>query len=294
MTPQIHPTAVISPDSHIGADVSIGPFAIVEPDVSVGDGCVLAAHTVVKSGTKMGSGNQLHEGAVLGGIPQHLGLTDEMGGLIIGDGNIFRENATVHRAYLPDQNTVVGNRNMVMINAHIAHDCIVEDEAIFANNVMLAGHVEIGTKAYISGAVGIHQFCRIGRQAMVGGQARVTRDVPPYITIDGLSNSVVGLNLIGLRRSGMSTADIRQLKDAYRIIYRQNLSWDETIETLRSTFTSGPAADYAPFMQAAKRGIVQQRNGREFGDDVAAVDKAAETPKTPMKVRFPGGDESAA
>ncbi|MCA9179599.1 MAG: acyl-ACP--UDP-N-acetylglucosamine O-acyltransferase [Planctomycetales bacterium] len=279
---EIHPTAVVSRHAKLGERVVVGPYAVVEDHAEVGDDCYLGARSSVKAGTRIGARNQLAEGAVLGGIPQHLGLKDKMGGLVVGDDNIFRENVTVHRAYQPDHDTIVGSRNMVMVNAHIAHDCVIANDVIMANNVMLAGHIEVGSRAYISGAVGVHQFCRIGRNAMVGGQAHITRDVPPFMTVDGVTSCVVGLNLIGLRRSGMPNQDIRQLKRAYRVVYRQALTWELILTTLDGEFANGPAAELAPFLREAKRGIVQSREEL----------KANEDPKRPITVHFPK-DEAA-
>ena len=289
---KIHPTAIVAPTAELGENVSIGPYAIIEDNVRLGAGCTIAAHAVIKCESQLGSNNRVFEGAVLGGIPQHLALTDEMGGLRIGDGNVFRENCTIHRAYVPHENTTIGDRNMIMVNAHIAHDCHLQDDIILANNVMLAGHVDIANRAYVSGAVGIHQFCRIGRNAMVGGHGRVTRDVPPFMTLDGLTNCIVGLNLIGLRRSGMNSSDIRTLKAAYRTIFRSDLHWDEILAQLTEQFADGPAAELAPFLESAKRGIMRSRS-RDVEASVS-LDKprrGAET-NSPVTVRFPK-DEAA-
>jgi UDP-N-acetylglucosamine acyltransferase len=159
----------------------------------------------------------------------------------------------------PDASTVVGDQNLIMVNAHVAHDCQLGNHTILTNNVMLAGHVTVGDYAYLSGGVGVHQFCRIGSHAMVGGQAHVNRDVPPYVTVDGQTTRVVGLNLIGLKRRGFPPAAILELKAAYRIIYREGLTWDQVLTRLRATFPSGPAADFCPFMRAGKRGFVPER-----------------------------------
>ena len=257
----IHPTAVIDPRSRVGADVTIGPFCVIEPDVVIGDGCRLASHVVIKSGTTLGRDNQVFEGAVLGGRPQHLAAGGVVGGLCIGDGNIIRENATIHAGLKPGDRTVLGDGNMIMVNAHIGHDCWVGDRTIITNNAMIAGHVHIESRAYISGAAGIHQFCRVGQLAMVGAQAHISQDIPPFVTIDGLSSTVVGLNLIGLRRNGYRQEDILELKAAYRVIYRSGGSFEEILATLRHRFPSGPAAAYYDFLKQSKRGYVRERRG---------------------------------
>ncbi len=255
----IHATALIDADAHIGRDVEIGPFCVLEHNVTIGDRCKLAARVVVKSGSTLGEDNDIGEGAIVGGRPQHLGAGESVGDLQIGRGNTIRENTTIHRGLATGRTTVIGDDNMIMIGSHIAHDCQVGNHVIVANNVMLAGHVVVGDRAYLSGAVGIHQFCRVGAFAMVGGQAHITRDVPPYITVDGLSSLVVGLNTIGLRRNGFTPEDFQQLKAAYRTIFRSGLTWGETLMTLEKEFRSGPAAAFYEFLATGNRGFVQER-----------------------------------
>ncbi len=257
----IHPTAIVDPRADIAADVSIGPFCIVESDVVIGGGCRLAGYAVLKAGTVLGVDNSVSEGAVLGGRPQHLRAGDRVGRLRIGDHNSIREHVTIHSGLGVDDWTVVGDHNLLMVNAHVAHDCQIGNNVVLTNNVMIAGHVSIGDRAYVSGAAGIHQFCRIGTLAMVGGQAHLNRDVPPFVTVDGLSSHVVGLNTIGLRRNGYREADLTQLKAAYRTVYRRGLAWSEVLETLRQEFTTGPAAVFYEFLSQARRGIMQERQG---------------------------------
>jgi UDP-N-acetylglucosamine acyltransferase len=198
---KVHPTAVISPAAQICEDVEIGPFCVVEPDVTIESSCRLEGHTVIKTGTRLGPNNHVFECAVLGGLPQHVHIPERPGRVVIGAGNTIRENVTIHRALDEDEATVVGDNNLLMANAHVAHDCRVGNNTIFANNVMLAGHVTVGDRAYVSGAVAVHQFCRVGSLAMVGGQAHIIKDVPPFVTIDGLSSYVVGLNQIEIGRA---------------------------------------------------------------------------------------------
>jgi UDP-N-acetylglucosamine acyltransferase len=172
---------------------------------------------------------------------------------------MIRENVTFHRAMTEDTETVVGDNNLFMVNTHVAHDCRVGNHTIFANNSMLAGHVTVGDRAYLSGAAAAHQFCRIGTLAMVGGQAHVNKDVPPFVTLDGLSSYVVGLNTVGLRRAGFSSEDIRQLKLAYRVIYRSGLSWNDTLQKLQEEFREGCAAQFHQFLSTTTRGIMPER-----------------------------------
>jgi UDP-N-acetylglucosamine acyltransferase len=239
--------------------VQIGPFCVIEPDVLIGSGTRLDSHVIIRSGTRIGRENQIHDRAILGGVPQHLRADGPFGDLILGDGNIVRENVTMHRGLAEGRSTVVGDQNMIMVNAHVAHDCQLGNHCIMANNVMLSGHVNVGDRAYLSGAVAVHQFCRIGRYAMVGGQAHITQDVPPYVTIDGLSSRVVGLNTVGLKRAGFSREDISQLKEAYQVIYRSGLTWKEVLAELRERFTEGHAAEFVDFLASGNRGFIQER-----------------------------------
>ena len=256
---KIHPTAVVSPMARLGQDIEIGPFSIVEPDVAIGDGCKLEGRVVIKNGVTLGCHNHVFEGAVIGGMPQHLNAPERPGRVVIGRGNTLRENVTVHRALEEDEATTIGDSNLLMVNVHIAHDCRLGNHTIFTNNAMLAGHVTVDDRAYISGAVAVHQFCRIGSLAMVGGQAHIVKDVPPYITIDGLSSCAVGVNQIGLRRAGFPIDDVRQIKAAYRVVYRSGLGWNETLAKLKADFTEGPAARFYQFLSTTTRGVTVER-----------------------------------
>jgi UDP-N-acetylglucosamine acyltransferase len=255
----IHPTAIVDPQSQVAANAAIGPFCIIEAGTVIGEGCRLASHVVIKAGTKLGKGNKVDEGAVLGGRPQHVHAGERVGKLKMGDGNIIRENATIHCGLQEGDCTVVGDDNLVMVNAHLGHDCRLGDHAIITNNAMIAGHVIIESRAYISGAVGIHQFCRVGQLAMVGGQAHIKQDILPFVMIDGLSSEVVGLNSVGLRRNGYAPDDILQLKKAYRVIYRSGLCFDAILKTLRQQFPTGPAAAFHEFLLGGTRGFVRER-----------------------------------
>jgi len=255
----IHTLAAVAETAAIGSRVRIGPFCVVESNVTIGDGCILENGAVVRSGTTLGANNHVFEGAVLGGYPQHAHMPENPGRLVIGDGNTIRENVTIHRALASENVTIVGNHNLLMVNAHVAHDCCLGDHTIITNNVMLAGHVTVEDRAYLSGAAAVHQFCRIGTLAMVGGQSHTNRDVPPFVTVDGLSSLVVGLNKIGLRRAGFDQRQVRQIKDAYRVIYRSGLLWEPMLARLQSEFPDGPAAKFYEFLCTTTRGITPER-----------------------------------
>lgn len=255
----IHPLANVSPEARLGTGVSIGAFASVEADVELGDHCTVASGAVVKAGVKAGSHNEFCEHCVIGGAPQHAGRPKHIGRVVIGDQNVFREYVTIHRALKPDTATTVGNGNYVMASGHFGHDSTVGNHAIFANGAMLGGHVSVSDRAFVSGAVAVHQFCRVGRLAMVGGHARVVQDVPPFMLLDGQSGCIVGLNIVGLRRSGHTAEDIASLKAAYRLVYRRGLPWKDVLEALKTEFTSGPVTQLLEFLSAGTRGFVQER-----------------------------------
>lgn len=256
---KIHPTAVVSSLARIGQDVVIGPLCVIEPGVTLGDGCALESRVTIKERTHLGRNNRVFEGVTLGGLPQHLRMPPEVGELVIGDSNTIRENVTIHRALQAGHATTLGSQNLLMVGTHVAHDCQLGSNIIAANNTMLAGHVSVEDRAYLSGAVGVHQFCRIGSLAMVGGQAHVVKDIPPFVTVDGKSTFVVGLNLVGLRRAGFSQEAIEQLKAAYRLIYRSGLHWQDMLARLAEEFATGPAARFVEFFQQGKRGFTPER-----------------------------------
>ncbi|MGI9429759.1 MAG: acyl-ACP--UDP-N-acetylglucosamine O-acyltransferase, partial [Bythopirellula sp.] len=226
---KIHPSAVVSPAAHLADDVEIGPFCIVDSDVQIGAGSRLVAHATLRSGTVVGEGTTICEGAVVGGIPQHTSPPEELGGLVIGSRNIIREHVTLHRALHRGQNTTIGDDCLLMVGAHVAHDCHVGNHVILTNGAMLGGHVEVGSRACLGGNSAVHQFCRVGRLAMVGGCTKVVQDVPPFVLTDGATALIVGLNKVGLRRADFSRDDLLSLKDAYRLIYREGLTFRETI-----------------------------------------------------------------
>jgi UDP-N-acetylglucosamine acyltransferase len=282
----IHPSAVVSSNARLGAGVRIGPFCVIEDEVTLGDGCVLDGHVIVKQGTTLGEYNHIFEGAVLGGMPQHAHMPERPGTVLIGSHNVIRENATVHRALEAGHVTTIGDHCLIMVNGHVAHDCQVGNYVILTNNAMLAGHVTVGDRAYLSGAAGVHQFCRVGALAMVGGQAHIVKDVPPFVTIDGQSSYVVGLNQVGLRRAGYSPQEVLQLKAAYRLIYRSGLLWPEILRSLKEQFTEGLAAQFYPFLSTTKRGIIPERR---MPPGATLKIQAAEEEERLPRVRYKAG-----
>ena len=256
---QIDPSARIGPYAQLGRDIVVGPFCFIKSGAVIGDRCILESHVVVEADTSLGEENHIFHGAALGAAPQHTTAREPFGALSIGSGNVIRENVTVHRALKPGNRTVVGDQNMIMACAHIAHDCHIGNQVVMCNNAMLAGHVTIQDRAFLSGAVLIHQFCRIGHLAMLGAGARVGKDVPPYLTVDGAYGHVVGLNLVGLRRAGFVASDVRELKAAYRLIFRSGLSCEEMLDQLETKYRSGPVALFHEFISNSSRSFCRER-----------------------------------
>ncbi len=220
---ELHPTAVVSPRAELAPGVRVGAYAVIEADVQIGEGCEIGAHAVVKRYTTLGARNRIFEHATVGGEPQDVKFKGERSRLIIGDDNLIREGATLHRASGEDAATLIGSRNFLMVGVHVAHNCIVGDDNIFANGVALAGHITVEDHVFLSSNVGAHQFVRMGRYAMVGGKSKLVQDVLPYFTTDGNPAYVRGLNSVGLRRAGFSPDSRRALKRAHQLIFRTRL-----------------------------------------------------------------------
>jgi len=219
----IHPTAIVSAAAKLGEGVCVGPYAVIEPEVEIGDDCVLSAHAVIKSFTTLGARNRVFEHAVLGGEPQDVKFKGERSQLVIGDDNLIREFCTIHRASGEGEVTRLGSGNFLMVGVHVAHNCVIGDGNIFANGAALAGHVSVADHVFLSNNVGVHQFVRMGRYAMVGGKSKIVQDVLPFLTTDGNPPRVRGLNSVGLRRAGFSLESRQALKQDYQILFRSGL-----------------------------------------------------------------------
>jgi UDP-N-acetylglucosamine acyltransferase len=255
----IHPLAVVSHAAKIASDVHIGAFCVVEADVVISEGCRLAPRVSLKAGTIVGPHTEIGEGAVIGGIPQHVHRPVAPGGVVIGSRNVIRENVTIHCAMEKPRVTSIGNDCLLMVGSHVAHDCQIENNVILANNVMLGGHVQVGYRAFLGGGAAVHQFCRIGQLAMVGGMARIVQDVPPFVTIDGASSLVVGLNRVGLKRTGITPGEVQVLKNAYRLLYRSGKAWNQILAAFAEQFSDSIAAEFEPFLRTSIRGITSER-----------------------------------
>jgi UDP-N-acetylglucosamine acyltransferase len=253
---EIHPTAVVSPRAQLARGVRVGPYAVIEEEVIVKDGCEIGAHAVVKRFTSLGRRNRVSEHATLGGEPQDVKFKGEPSALIVGDDNIIREYVTVHRASGEGGVTRVGSRNFLMVGAHVAHNCEVGDDNVFANGAALAGHVSVEDHVFLASNVGAHQFARFGRFAMVGGKSKIVQDVLPFFTTDGNPPRVRGLNVIGLRRGGFSPHDRGALKRAYQLLFRARLPLERALAALEETDDEN-VRHLAAFIRASRRGFTR-------------------------------------
>lgn len=268
---RIHPTALVDAKAELAADVTVGPYTVIGPHVRVGAGTTIGAHCVVEGHTTIGQGNRFFQFASIGAEPQDMKYRGEPTQLLIGDRNTFREFVTVNTGTAQDEGiTRVGNDNWVMAYVHIAHDVRLGNHTILANNATLAGHVHVGDWAVIGGLSGVHQFVKIGAHAMIGFQAHVAQDVPPFITADGHPLAARAVNLTGLKRRDFSDARIAAIRQMHKLLYRSGLPLAEAmtqIAALRDAANPAGGADDAgvaadatlmlDFLAAAQRGIVR-------------------------------------
>ena len=255
---QIAPTARVDPAAVIGPGVVIADFAIVEADVIIGAGSRLEPYVYVKRWTTLGERNHISAGTVLGTDPLDKNFTGQRSYLKIGNGNIIREHYTISRGTEPESETVIGDDNYIMTSGHIAHNCHIGNRTVIASCTLVAGHVEVADQAFISGGVGIHQFSKIGRLAMIGGSVRVNSDVPPYFLYAGLYVTPCGLNLVGLKRAGFLAADVQALKTAYRLLYRSNLKLEDALARIEAEVPTEHTLHLIAFIRSSKRGICRE------------------------------------
>jgi UDP-N-acetylglucosamine acyltransferase len=255
--PQIHSTAIIEEGAKLAKGVEIGPYAVIGPHVEIGEGTTVGAHAVITGHTRIGRNNRIFQFVSLGEIPQDKKYAGEPTRLEIGDHNTIREFCTFNTGTAQDVGvTRVGSHNWVMAYVHIAHDCIVGDHTVMANNTTLAGHVEIGDHAILGGLTAVHQFCKIGAHVITGGGTIVYKDIPPYVTAAGQPAKPHGINSEGLKRRGFSPEQLATLKRAYKILYRDGLTLQEALEQLDAMGT--PEVDLlTAFLRRAERGIIR-------------------------------------
>ncbi len=241
---QIHPLSSVHPDAEIGADVVIGPFCNVEAGVRIGDRCKLDSHVTIKSGCFIGEENFFGQGTVIGGDPQDRKFGGEQTFLEIGSHNVFREYVTIHRATGEGEYTRVGNHCYLMAYCHLGHNVAMEDYVTMANATEVGGHVTLEERTTIGGMVGIHQFVRIGKVSMVGGYTKVTRDVPPFMLVDGADEEVHDINAVGLRRIGVTQPERLALHKACKLLFKSRIGLTSALETVRREVPSNPHLEY--------------------------------------------------
>ncbi|MEN3978101.1 acyl-ACP--UDP-N-acetylglucosamine O-acyltransferase [Acinetobacter sp. CWB-B33] len=256
----IHPTAIIDSSAVIAPDVQIGPYSIIGPNVTIGAGTKIHSHVVIGGYTRIGQNNEIFQFASVGEVCQDLKYAGEETWLEIGDYNSIREHSSLHRGTVQDQGlTKVGSYNLLMVNTHIAHDCVVGDHNIFANNVGVAGHVHIGDYVIVGGNSGIHQFCKIDSYSMIGGASLILKDVPAYVMVSGNPAHAFAMNVEGMRRKGWSKDVIQGLREAFKLIYKSGLTTDEALQKIRAEIL--PEVSEAQLLidsvEQSKRGIVR-------------------------------------
>lgn len=258
----IHPTAIVDSGTRIGKNVSIGPFAVIGADVEIGDGCQIWPHTTLEH-TTLGKECQVFPQASLGLAPQHLKYKGEKTRLIVGDRTIFRESVTAHRGTALDQSkTIIGNDCYFMALAHIAHDCRVGSNIIMANGAQLAGHVQVADNCFISTTVGIHQFVRIGKGAMISGGAMVPLDVAPFCVAQGDRANIKGLNIVGMRRMGIDRDSMKLVKEAFKIIFMSSFTLAEALQQSALLDDNQHVKIFRDFFLEPKRGFLRPK-GKE-------------------------------
>ena len=271
----IHPTAVIASDAKLGDGVRVGPFVVIDGPVTVGSETTIGPHAHLVGPLTLGAGNAVGTGVVLGGAPQHLAYKGEATELVIGYGNIFREHVTVHRGMPAGVGpgtgvTRVGNRNLFMANSHVAHDCVVGSECMFANGAVIGGHVTVGDRALLSGNSAVHQFCRVGRLGLLSGASATSKDIAPFWIMQEV-NQVCGVNVVGMRRAGIPSAEIQAVRRAFAIIYLEGLPISAALAKIEAQYGQFAAVrELVEFVRSSKRGICGAGHYRAAGEADAA------------------------
>lgn len=258
-TPKIHPTAIVAPDAVLAPDVEIGAYCTIGAHVEIGSGCKIGPHAVVHGPTKMGRDNRVFQFASIGEGPQDLSYKGEPTRLEIGDRNTFREYVSVHRGTTKDRSlTKIGSDNFFLAYSHVGHDCTVGNHCVLSNFTGLAGHVELDDWVILSAYSGVHQFCKIGAHAFLANNTAATYDVPPYVTAEGRPAKPRIVNEVGLRRRGFNPAQIRNIRNAFRALYRQQLSLAEATEILTLSAKTQPEVQLmVDFLKRSQRGIAR-------------------------------------
>lgn len=253
----IHATAIIEPGAQLHPSVQVGPYSIIESGADIGPDCIIESCARIYGATRMGRNSRVCHGATIGVAPQDLDYEPEAGKpLTIGDYNHFKEGVTISRGVKTDQGTRIGNHNFLMAYAHIGHDCTVGDHTTFVNATMLSGHVEVEDRAFLSGQIAVHQFCRIGAVAMIAGVTGIPQDVLPFVIADGQRARIVGMNVVGLRRNGYTQEQRNTIKAVYRIIFRSGLRRSAALARAERDYPSPETRQIVRFIEASRRGVI--------------------------------------
>jgi UDP-N-acetylglucosamine acyltransferase len=267
----IHPTAIVSKGANIDETADIGPFCVVGDNVTIGAHSQLVSHVTVQNRTTIGSDNIIFPFAAIGGIPQDLKYRGEPSRLVIGNHNVIREGATLNiGTEAGDMQTTVGDGCLLMCYSHVAHDCRLADNVILANSVALAGHVDIDESVTVGGVAAIHQRCRIGKRAFIGGGAMVAHDVPPFCLAVGDRAKLMGLNLVGLKRAGFSRECLRALRQSFELLFLSGMARDQALAVCERDLASAwpEVAELCTFLRDSKRGVSTAATNASVGDDV--------------------------
>ena len=254
---KIHNTSIIDKDAKIGNNVEIGPFCIIEKNVTIGDNTRILPYVHIHENTQIGKNNTIHQGSVLGGNPQDLKFHNEYSELIIGDNNTIREYCTLNRGTEASGKTIIGSNCLLMAYVHVAHDCIVEDKVILANGVQLGGHSEVHFHATVGGMSPVHQFCKVGQHAFIGGGRVALQDVPPFILANGEPLKYAGINSIGLRRRNFDLETRNLIKKTYKIIYFSKFNRSQAIEEIKNSLKMTDEVKLIiKFIESSDRGLI--------------------------------------
>ena len=256
--PKIHPTAVVDPAAQIDDSVTIGPQCVVGPNVTLGPNCNLIALCYVDGYTKLGANNVIYPGASIGAPPQDMGFDPTKESYVeIGDNNTFRENVSIHRGTKEGSVTKIGNNCYIMANAHIAHNCKLGNNVIMVNYAGIAGYVTLNDGCFLSGVAVIHQFCSVGRFAMLSAASAISKDLPPFMIADGRNGAVRGVNIVAMKRNGFSNDAIRAIKDVYNIFYRGGMNAKNALEKIKKEVEqTAEVKEFIDFVENSERGVL--------------------------------------
>ncbi|MFZ5806152.1 MAG: acyl-ACP--UDP-N-acetylglucosamine O-acyltransferase [Verrucomicrobiota bacterium] len=255
---KIHATAVVDKKAELAEGVEVGPYCVIGANVKLSRGCVLMHHVSLAGSTTIGKQNVFHPFCSIGGKTQDLKYAGEPTFLEIGDGNEFREFVTINRGTGKGEKTIIGSNNLLLAYSHVAHNCVVGNHCVFSNNGTLAGHVTVEDHAVIGGLAAVHQFCRIGQHAMIGGCSKIVQDVPPYFIADGNPAEIRGVNFVGLQRKNFSDESIKILKQAWKILYNPKFNTSQALDQLQKKFPHSPEVQtLIRFIESSQRGIIR-------------------------------------